>query len=451
MRQHSRLRLMPPAVLSVCLLIFVLTGCMSGDAVLGSFKREFANDPAVAEVDLSSADNMPFTGGVGGTVVLRNSLDDEQLREFANRIVDFRAEIDGDRDESRVRINLAVDEWTFPVLETEEANTALLDVVLALRADPRIRSGTVNAADYRTEVTHATLVAASTTAIADLISEIPAGFASEGQTPSITLRSPDGEQSAVEVSGKLGPWSLDALRGYEALQAEVPVTAFSAEETKIAVTLADERNVDVARTVTAGSFDPAQVMVFFQSDVVALSPGAHGDQAREVLAAVDDEARESIVTMWTDDHSVAFTADSIASVEHLARHIADALGAADFPVTVSVRDGDHTVFSLEAPPQELVADTQTALRLVRKGDVASLRVKPGYSLELDYRSVPSDDDITEAAVALKALSEFDERLCLDWPTSSFCLRTATSLDPNKRVYDDTPSARVFIDAWNTAP
>ena len=449
MRRHRK-RLLAP-VLGACVLVLVLTGCVSGDAVLGSFEREFADDPAVLEVDLSSADNMPFTGGVGGTVILREDLAEEQLREFANRIVDFRAETDGDGDDSRVRIDLAVDDWTFPVLATGKANTALLDVVVALRADSRLRSGTVTAADYRTDVTHATLVAASTAAISALISDVPVAFAAAGQTPSITLRSPRSAQSTFEVSGKLGPWALEALRVYEALQAEVAVTSFSAYETEVTVTLADERDVDVARTVAAGLLDQAQVMVFFQSDVVTLFPGAHGDQAREVLAAIDPESRASIVSAWTDDRSVAFTVGSIASVEPLTRPVADALGAADFPVTISVQEGADIAFSVEAPPKELVADTQTAVSLVHKDGVSMLRVKPGFSLDLDYGSAPSEDDLSDAAVALKALSAFDERLCIRWPTGSFCMRTATTLEPDDPVHDDTPNARVFADAWNTAP
>lgn len=434
-------------MLGLFLLAFLLAGCVSGDAVLGSFEREFADDPAVVSVDLSSADNMPFTGGVSGTVVLRDNLANEQVRELADRIVNFRAETDGDQEGSRVRIDLVTDGWKFPVLRTGDANAALLNVVLALRADPRVCSGTISSDDYQSDIDHASMATATTADIPALITDIPVAFAETGQIPPITLRSPEGDRGAVEVSGMLGPWAQDAFGAFVAIQDKVPVASFTAEESQATVTLVNESDVNAARLVVNGMLDPTQVEVFYQSNLVTLAPGAHGDQTREILASIDTDVQAGLVAVWTDDRSLSITSDTIASAHRLAPPIADALGATAFPVTIRVGQGEEETFRLEAPPRDLIKHMQAALSLADRDNVASLHVAPGSSLELEYDSPPSEDDLNTAAAALRSLSEFDERLCITTPAASFCTRTSPTLDFE---HNNTPSARVFADAWNAA-
>jgi len=435
------------SVLGLFLLTLVLAGCVSGDAVLGSFEREFANDPAVVSVDLSSADNMPFTGGVGGTVVLHDGLHDEQVREFVHRIVDFRAQTNGDRNEARVRIDLVMDGWKLPVLATGDANTALLDVVFALARDPRVRSGTIISSDFGSDIDHVSLVTATTTDFPTLITEAPAAFAETGQNPLITLHSPEGAESAVEVSGVMRAWAQEAFGAFEALQDQMPVTSFSAEESEITITLANERDVDAARMVVEHHLDPAQVEVFYQSDLVTLAPGAHGDRVREALARIDASLQPGLVAVWTDDRSMTVSADTVTSAQRMTEPLAEVLGEAEFPVTIKVGGGGEEVFSLEASPVDLVSHMLTALSLAHRDNVASLHVKPRFSLELEFDSPPTDDELSASAAALRALSEFDERLCITSPTDSFCTRTAPRIDFE---HSGAASARVFADAWNAA-
>ncbi|MFF1539128.1 hypothetical protein ACFVWL_03590 [Microbacterium sp. NPDC058269] len=446
---HARAGRGISAVLAACVLLLALAGCASGDAVQGSFEREFGDDPAVVRLDLSTADNMPFTGGVGGTVTVRDELDEEQLRGLVGRIVSFRGDTAGDEDESRVRIDVVASDWTFPVLATQESSAAVLDAVFELRADPRVRSGTFISTDYQNDLDHVTLIAASTSEIAGLILDAPAIAAAGGKTPSITVRSPEDGGSAVEVSGRLGAWASDAVRAYETLRAQVPVTAFRAEEAAVSVTLADEGDVDAARTIVAEILDPTSTTVFYQSNLVTLSPGANGNEARGILDELDERARASVASVWTDDRSLTLTATSVGAVEHLAGAVSRSPGAAEVPVRIAVGQGDDTVFRLASSAGDLRGDTETAMRLMRTDGVEAVRVNPGTVLEVDFDSAPSERVLVGTAVPLKALSEFDERLCITWPAGSFCTRTAQVIDASD--LGEMPGGRAFADAWNAAP
>lgn len=434
-----------------CLLALVLVGCMSGDGVQGAFEREFADDPAVVSVDLSTADRMPLSGGVSGTVVLRDGLDEAQVREFADRLIDFRDRTDGDGAESRVRIDVAVNGWRFPVLATEEASAALLDVVFTLNADTRVLTGTISSADYRGSIDHASLVASATAEIPALITAVPAAFAAKGEHLPITLSSPDDEPSGFEVSGTLGTWAEEAFHAYEALRAETVVTSFQAEKGTIEVVLGNEADVDSARSVISDALGSTPFDVFYQSDLVILFPGARGDQARELLQAMDDESRASIVSVWTDDRSATVSVRSLASVRHVVAQIDAAPLPADFLMTVAMGQGDHEIFSLQAPPRELAADVRTAVALFDRKGVKALNAKPGFSMKLDFESAPSADDLMAVAAPLRALSELDERLCITWPDEVFCMQTAAELDPSGDEFTETRNGRAFADAWNSAP
>lgn len=108
------------------------------------------------------------------------------------------------------------------------------------------------------------------------------------------------------------------------------------------------------------------------------------------------------------------------------------------------------MFSLESTRAGLLSDTETALKLARADNVEAPLVKPGFSLGLDFTSTPSERDLAEAAESLKVLSECDERVCITWPTGSFCTRTARTTDANGTGNADTPRGRAFFEAWNAS-
>lgn len=434
-----------------CALVLALAGCVSGDGVQDSFLRQFSNDPAVARVDLSTVDNMPFTGGVGGTVFLNDSVSEAEVRAFAERVRGFSNQNVDDQRGSRVRIKLVADGWTFPVLASATANESLLDLVYQLRADSRVDSGSLGSKNYQADIDHATLVSPATTGMGTLITDAPAAFAAKGMAPSITLRSPAGEPGTFSVSGHMGPWAESAFHTYEALSTEIRLTSFKADEDAITVTLAQESDLNRARDLTQAALDPTQTAVFYQSELVTLFPGARGDQARILLAAVDTGTRANLVSVWTDDRSATFTMKSTAGLQQLAHTISENRGSITLDsVTLAVGQGDALTFSLQASPGDLAAKTHTAVTLMDQDHVTRLTLKPGFSIALDLEPTASDDDLAGYAALLKTLSAFDERLCVDWTTNSFCATTAPTIDPKTIRGGGNERGRAFVDAWNSA-
>lgn len=434
-----------------CALLLALTGCASGDGVQASFNRQFSNDPAVARVDLSTVDNMPFTGGVGGTVFLRDGLSEAEVRAFAERVRGFSGQNMDDRHGPRVRVDLVADGWTFPVLASATANGALLDLIYQLRADARLSSGSLGSKNYQADVDHATLVSSPAKGMATLITDAPAAFADKGMAPSITLKSPVGEPGSFSVSGRLGPWAGSAFHAYEALSAKIPLTSFRADEAAITVTLAHESDLNTARAITHAALDPARTAVFYQSEIITLFPGARGDQARNLLAAIDADTRSHLVSVWTDDRSATLTMNSNARLQELANTVAKNRGSFTLDsVTLAVGQGDALTFSLQAAPGDLAAKTQTAMAIMNQGHVTRLTLKPGFSMALGLEPTASDDDVAGYAPLLKTLSTFNERLCVDWTTSSFCAVTAQTMDPKTVRGAGAERGRAFVDAWNSA-
>lgn len=434
-----------------CILLLALVGCVAGDGVQASFTRQFSADPAVARVDLSTADNMPFTGGVGGTVFLRDSLSEAEVREFSERVREFGDQSTNDQQGSRVRIDLAVDGWEFPVLAAPAANDALLDLVYRLSADPHASSGSMSSKTYQDDISHVSVVAAATTALPSLITDAPLAFAAEGMTPSFTFKSPADEPVSVKLSGRMGPWAESAFDLYEALRAELPLTSFGAEETTTTVTLADESDLDRARSITETVAGPPPTDVFYQSDLITLYPGARGDQLRDLLAPIGAEVRAHLVSAWTDDSRAALTVTSKADLQEMARTITENRDSiALTSVTLAVGQGDALTFSVQAAPGDLATITQNAMKLAKQEHVTSLRVKPGFSIDVHLDSAVSDENLAAYAPLVKTLSTSGERLCVDWTTNSFCTDTAHTLDPAKTSGGGAERERVFVDAWNSA-
>lgn len=432
----------------VGVLLIALTACASGDGVKRSFSQQFAGDPAVLSVDLSSADNMPFTGGVGGTVTLRDGLSDAAIRDFAERVGEFATQHAGDGAGSRVRIDLVMSDWAFPVLAAPQANDALLTLLSELRADQRVDAATLSSKQYQADVTHVTLVAATPAEIPALIIDAPAAFAAAGMSPPMTLKSPADEPAPIEVSGHMGPWADAAFRAYDALRAEIPLTSFRAEADAVTVTLAHEVDLDRARALTQAALGSTSAEVFFQSDLVTLFPGARGDQARSLLAQVGPDALAGVVSVWTNDQSATLTLDSTAYLAELARAISDLQSSIALDqVTLAVGQGDEQTFSLQATPGDLKASTRTALALANQDHVTRLRLEPGNSFDV---GLDSPADLASYAAPLKSLSAFDERLCFDWTTSTFCVETAPIIDPDSIRGSGAQAGRSFVEAWNAA-
>lgn len=434
-----------------CALSLALAGCMAGSEWVSSFSREFSDDPAVASLDLTTADNMPFTGGVGGTVLLRDGLDDAQTRAISEDVRKFGEQVESPPDDPRFRITLDSDGWTFPVLADASSNSALLDLVLAFRADPRFASGEIRSADYRSTVSHVSVTTTHTADAFTAFSEATTAFSTLGPSAGFTITGPSDPEGSLKLSGNPGPWVQPAQQVYDALRSTVSLASFRAEESSITVTVSDESDAASAEEIAMVALDGAPLDIFVQSDLITLFPGARGTSARSVLAGLDANARDLIVGVWTDDASVSLHVDSVASAGTVAEALSHAPETSAF-TAIELIEGSAAEPTLRvySAPETLMNRTHKALALLEHEGVTAVRVKQGFSLDLVLQSAPSTSEIADYAVALKSLSDFDERLCLNWPYDGFCTVTAAVIDPTERNASSS-RGRAFVDAWNDTP
>ncbi|GAA1628613.1 hypothetical protein [Leucobacter chromiireducens] len=464
-RRRAVVRLLAPlrevrwgGLLLGVLLLVGLTGCMTGDGVHAAFTREFARDPAVVDLDLSSADNMPFTGGVGGEVTLRSDLGEAELRAFAERVREFGADHGGaatdqagSSDPSRVRITLLLDEWRLPVLMDPEAGNALLEVFGELRGDARVQTGGFGTRDFTDSATSARLeVADGETAFA-LLAESPELFAGLGRMPEVTVATVPGVPERVVLTGAPGAWSDRAGAGYAALGAAAPLTAFEADPAAVTVTLASEADLARAEGVARGTLRYGDGgSVYFQSDLVTLFPGASGGSARVLLADLPVDASAGIESLWTDDHALQLGAPGARELAVIAAAVDQSPAAAGLgPVTIRVGPADEPTLAIEGAPGALAERAATVLALGERGEVARVVLSPGFSSELETRGDPSDADLAAYARQLKPHAEPGDRVCIDAARrGSFCVTAAERLTAAELTEGAARDGRAFVDAWN---
>lgn len=450
-RRRRRHRLRAALAAAMCALVS-LTGCMTGDGVASAFRQEFSADPAIESLDLSSADNMPFTGGVGGMVILRDGASDEQVRDVSGRIVEFAAGEADRRGEARVRIDIEVGEWRIPVLTETETNEAVLDLALAQRADAASVSGDIGSQDHRSDVTHVALHAVDAPSAFALFGETAGRFSERGLEPAITVAAESASEGSVELSGRPGPWLERAQHAYDGLRAEVALTSFRAEQDAFTVTVGSERDAPEAASIARAALGVPGIEVFVESNIVTLFPGATGDTVRSILADMGDERMETIDTVWTDDRTAAFHLKSVVDAEELAGVLAEDPRAAMLEtITVSSGRPDEPTLELEETPSRLADSMRPMADLVARDGVEAVRRSAGYSIELVVADDVADDDLGAYAPGVKDLAEPGERLCVEQGDGAFCLVAAPRIDADDAGPRAAKQGRAFIESWNSAP
>ncbi|GAA1320446.1 hypothetical protein ACFSWE_04920 [Leucobacter albus] len=330
------------------------------------FAREFSRDPAVVELDLSSADNQAFTGGVGGEVSLRDDITDAELRAFGERVREFAVDHDtrvlGSAGPSNVRISVLFDGWRVPVLLDEAQGDALLDATKELRGDSRVDAVVFNSVEFTTVVDSATIeIADGDTAFA-MLAESPGLFAQLAPSPTLTVTTQPGAAARVVLAGAPGPWLGSARAAYDGLTAELALTGFEADQEAATITLANEADLARAEALARAALQGSTLAVTFQSDLVTLFPGATGGAARALLAELPENARAALESVWTDDRALKLGATDTAAVAALARAI-DGAGAGGAgggaeplsPVTIHTGDQSEPALSIQGAPGQLVA------------------------------------------------------------------------------------------------
>ncbi|NQX06268.1 hypothetical protein HQQ82_15755 [Rathayibacter sp. VKM Ac-2856] len=245
----------PGAAALVLTTVLLLTGC-SGDSFRADFARTFGSDEAVADLELSAVEDMPFTGGVSAEIVAREDLADADLTALAGRLSSFAST----RPAGDVRILLDARDLTLPVSGDADLTSGRIAAALALRDDPRITALALAADDSEDRISGLSLFLADGATAADafaLARSAPA-LLPDTPAPHVSVQSAD---RALLVSGTPGPWLDDADRLWTAISAAVPATGVRADPEHLDVTLASAADLpaatSAAASVPAGAFTVA--------------------------------------------------------------------------------------------------------------------------------------------------------------------------------------------------
>lgn len=422
----------------------LLTGCATGDGMAASFTAAFAGDPDVTGVDLTSADKMAFTGGVSGTITVRDDAPDARVRDLSERV-----RTHGPREDKPVRIDLGLAGFEVPVLSDAAANSALLDVALAARADPRLRGALFSSQDYGTVAGLVSLTTADAASVFVMMPEAARMAATLPGHPSFHGTISDAARS-VTLDGRPGPWVDAVARAWSAVTAQVAIASFQAEETTLTLRVVDEAAVELARSLVLQALDGTTMEVTVASDLITLFPGADGSAVRALVAQLAPEVRARIRSIWTNDESASFTVDDLDDAGPVAAAIAGAAPADLRRLQLTVGDpGDPTLW-IAADPAALVAQTATGVALLGLPGTTSLTVNPETDVTLNVAATVSDRDFAAFAAPLKSIATTGQRLCIvQADAGALCMAAGPTISTDASTDWGKQHGRPFVDAWNS--
>ncbi|MFK4761055.1 hypothetical protein ACI3KS_09000 [Microbacterium sp. ZW T5_45] len=312
--------------------VLALTGCVSSGA-RGDFAREFRSDSAIAELELTTADNMPFTEGVRATLTATDGLDSPSFADLVTRLSAFIRQ----HPDEPVLVTVSSENVTVPVFGDDGMNTGILDAAADIAGGDGVESVEFTTSE-QDEITGVSVV---------INADIAAAFAMTRSSSErvATIGSPTGVHvtvndsgTAVRISGVPGRWLDDAEIAWTIVSAASVVTGVRADDTRVILAVGDEADVPSAQNAMRETDAVFETPIAFESPLVLLGLGGTGDDVRTMLAALDDESRGLIRYVWTDASRAEFSVASDADIAPLQDAL-DALPTSargGMPVTVSV-------------------------------------------------------------------------------------------------------------------
>ncbi|WP_157603185.1 hypothetical protein [Rathayibacter sp. Leaf299] len=380
--------------------VLLLTGC-SGDSFRAGFARTFGSDEAIADLELSTVDNMPFTGGVSAEVVARDDLADADLRALADRLSAFASE----RPAGDVRVVLDAEGLSLPVSGDSDLTDGRIAAALELRDDPRVSSVALAADDSDDRVSGLSLILAESATARDLfaLARDAPDLLPDAAPVHVSVQSSDRSEL---VGGDPGAW-IDAAEGtWEAVSAAVPVIGFRAAPERLEVTLGSEEDLAAAESAAASPGGPA---VAFSSPLVALGDGASGESARIVLAALDPEVLADLRSVWTDDDHLRLAVDAVDRAVTVAEAVSATPGSVQFS-TVTMSVGEARTLEISAPPRSLgVAVADASAVLATPGVTAVARSDRSVTVTASG----DDGDLGRLLPAARSLAPEGARVCME--------------------------------------
>lgn len=380
--------------------VLLLAGC-SGDSFRADFARTFGSDEAVADLELSTVDNMPLTGGVSAEVVARDGLDDDDLRALAHRLSAFASK----RPAGDVRVVLDAEGLSLPVSGDSDLSEGRIAAALELRDDPRVSSVALASDDSDDRVSGLSLLLAGSATARDLFAlarDAPDLLPDAGPVH-VSVQSSDRSEL---VSGDPGRWIDAAERTWSAVSAAVPVTGFRAAPDRLEVTLSREDDLAAAESAAAPTGGPA---VAFSSPLIAVGDGASGDSARALLAALAPEVLAQIRSVWTDDDRPRFAVDSADRAVAVAEAASATPGSAEF-TTLTITVGDGPTLEVSAVPRSFGAAVTDGSALLGTPGVTAVARSDRFAT---VTASGDDGDLERLLPPARSLAPEGARICVE--------------------------------------
>ncbi|WP_433676978.1 hypothetical protein [Microbacterium gorillae] len=314
MRQGRR-RTRWAGIAAVLAATLALTGCTGARS---DFANEFRGDPAIAELELTTGDNMPFTDGVRAKVTLSHDLTHEDTATLLPRLGAFIRE----HSDEPVQVSVLTDTVTMSVFGDDAVTAAAVSAAAEIAADPMVTSLTVHGASQDTRVTGVSVWVEP---------DIGAAFAVAHSAPErlAALAGPGGVYvsvadtgSAIRLEGDPGHWLDDTESAWSLVSPAFPVTGVRGDQDGITLTLARESDVAGAQALIRASTPPLTLPVTFASPLVLIGRNGTGDEARIMLAQLDAPTLALIRFVWTTDTRTVFRAANDADAVALERALA---------------------------------------------------------------------------------------------------------------------------------
>ena len=412
-----------------------LTAC-TGDSAAGDFRRAFADDPAVASLELTSHDNQPFTGGVSGDVVARDGLPDEDVLALAGRLGDYTEE---HAAAMQGRVTLVADRLECEITGEGGQDDECVSVLIALRADGRATSGTISPPS----------VSVATPGVGDGVSlarDLPTVLAAVTPERSwaITIRSDDG---AVHLDGMDAGRSSAVVSAWDGISADVPLTGVSSDEEEgVTFALAHEADLARASDLAAPFFAGSDVEVRFSSELVQLGE-SDGRAARAFLDGLDAAVAADIDSVWESNARMQVFVATARKLPGLVRPVLAGLPAEITEVDLVASDDDTRV-GLPHAASPSAAWLRSLDAVLGDPDVATLSLSE-TAVDLDVGPLP-DEDLARFAPDLRTLAPEGSRVCLVRTEDSICVTATDSLDEEQLNRHSREHGHAFIEAWNGA-
>lgn len=413
--------------LAALLSLLLLSAC-TGDGAAAGFEAAFADDPAVASLELTSRDNHAFTGGVSGEVIADDRVTEDQWAALVDRVSAYTA---AHAEAMGGRVSVVGSGLSLLVTGAGAEDAAAARLLLALRAEPGFASADLTS-ERGTHVAVRTIATEDALAIASRIPE-RARAAGVALPPTVRVRTVD---EATDLDALSASELADVTATWAAVSAEVPAVGIRSDGTAMTLALASE--ADLERAETAARPVAAALPVRFASDTVRLGD-ADGEIARAFWAALDPADRDGVQFVWESDRALQVMAVDAAAVPGLVAPVRRAASGRAQSVELRADGPPHVTVDLALVTDADASSTALA-RLIADEEVVSVFATP-RSITV---AVASGDDIARLAAPSRMLAPAGSRVCVDRERDAVCVTAADRLDRA----DARGNARAFVDAWN---